>query len=66
MEMQWSLTSSESRVTKFKSFNVISKYLAQNLINNPLSDKIDQINKTNNNENEDNGPTEILQRNKER
>lgn len=65
MEVQRSLNSSESRVTKCKPFSVIYKYLVESLINNPVATEIDKINKTNN-KSKDTGPAEILQRNKQR
>lgn len=65
MEVQWALNSSESRVTKRKPFDLVHKYLANGLINNPLAAEIVKLNKEKNYTSKVD-PIESLKANKER
>jgi len=48
MEVQWSLNNIENRITKSKPFDIIYKYTAEGLVNNPLAAEVVKLNEQKN------------------
>lgn len=65
MEVQWAINNSVHRITKCKPFEVMHKYRAEGLVNDPLAKEIEELNERMGNSTND-YPTENLNKHRTR